>query len=47
METILDIIRGFRPADGGVLRIDSTAGEPFAAFDHRIGNLDINGYSGL
>lgn len=35
METILDIIRGFRPADGEVLRIDGAAAEPFAAVDPR------------
>lgn len=35
METILDIIRGFRRADGEVLRIDGAAAEPFAAVDPR------------
>ena len=42
METILDIIRGFRPADGGVLRIDSTAGEPFAAVDPRSLRVEVS-----
>ena len=42
METILDIIRGFRPADGGVLRIDSTAGEPFAAVDPRSLHVEVS-----
>ena len=42
METILDIIRRFRPADGGVLRIDSTAGEPFAAVDPRSLRVEVS-----
>ena len=42
METILDIIRGFRPADGGVLRIDSTAGGPFAAVDPRSLRVEVS-----
>lgn len=35
METILDIIRGFRAADGEVLRIEGAQSEPFAAVDPR------------
>ena len=35
METILDIIRGFRAADGEVLRIDGAVAEPFVAVDPR------------
>ena len=35
METILDIIRGFRAADGEVLRIDGAVAETFAAVDPR------------
>ena len=35
METIPDIIRGFRAADGEVLRIAGAEAEPFAAVDPR------------
>lgn len=42
METILDIIRGFRSADGGVLRIDGAAGEPFAAVDPRSLRVEVS-----
>ena len=35
METILDIIRGFRAVDGEALRLDGAGGEPFAAVDPR------------
>ena len=41
METILDIIRGFRAAADGVLRIDGTAAEPFAAVDPRNLRIEI------
>ena len=35
METSPDIIRGFRAADGEVLRIAGAEAEPFAAVDPR------------
>lgn len=35
METILDIIRGFRTADGEVLRVTGNEAEPFVAVDPR------------
>ena len=35
METIPDIIRGFRATDGEVLRIAGVEAEPFAAVDPR------------